>query len=103
MAHKILFYVADPGSAQIDLGEFSGRVKVRPLTEREVKPDTIIMAREPKPDPVLMDLESPRQIQLEVEDPSELDAKTLEPIMRAVDAGGHELAIVQVRVEHHHG
>lgn len=96
MARDINLFVADPASTEIDLGKYESRVKVRALAERKVKPDTVIMAREPRPDPIIMDLEVPREIQLEIEDPSEMDDKTLEPIIQAVDAGDHELSIVQV-------
>ena len=54
------------------------------------------MVREPRPDPIIMDLEVPQEIQLEIKDPSELDEKALEPIVRAVDAGDHTLTIVQI-------
>jgi hypothetical protein len=96
MARDINLYVADPASTDIDLGKYEGRVKIRALAGRRVKPDTVIMVREPRPDPVIMDLEVPQEVQLEIEDPSELDDKALEPIVQAVDAGDHKLTIVQV-------
>ncbi len=96
MAHEIHLYVTDPAATEIDLGKYEGRVRIRALTGRRVKPDTVIMLRKPRPDPVIMDLEVPQEIQLEIEDPSELDDKALEPIVHAVDAGDHKLTIVQV-------
>ena len=96
MAHDIDLYVTDPASTDIDLGKYKGRVKIRALAGRKIKPPPVIMVREPRPDPVIMDLEVPQEIQLEIEDPSELDDKALEPIVKAVDAGDHKLTIVQV-------
>jgi hypothetical protein len=96
MARDINLYVADPASTDIDLGKYEGRVKIRALAGRKVKPGPVIMVREPRPDPIIMDLEVPQEIQLEIEDPSELDDKVLEPIVKAVDAGDHKLTIVQV-------
>lgn len=96
MAHDINLYVTDPASADIDFGKYKGRVKVHALAGRKIKPAPVIMVREPRPDPVIIDLKVPQEIQLEVEDPGELDDKALEPLVEAVDAGDHKLTIVQV-------
>jgi hypothetical protein len=96
MEQDIDLFVADPASTDIDLGKYEGRVKIRALAGRKIKPGPVIMLREPRPDPVIMDLEVPQEIQLQIEDLDELDDTALEPIVEAVDAGDHKLTIVQV-------
>jgi hypothetical protein len=54
------------------------------------------MFREPEPDPVLMELETPREVELEIVDMDELEAKVIERFVEAVDRAGHKLSIVQV-------
>jgi hypothetical protein len=95
-ARDIDLYVKDPETVDVDLGRYTDRVKVHPLSSRKVRPGPVIMVRETRRPPVLMDLESPHEVELEVADPNELDGKEIERFVEAVDEGDHKLSIVQV-------
>ncbi len=93
-ARDIDVYVSNPGSIDIDLGPLMDRVRIHPLGSYE-REEPVIMVRDPGEEPVIMNLESPHEIEFEVDDVDELKAKTVERIVKAVDHGGHKLSIVQ--------
>jgi hypothetical protein len=92
--HHIDIYVGDPGSVDVGLSHLKGRVKVHPLKSYE-REEPVIMVRDPGEEPVIMNLESPHEIELRIDDVDELDAKAVERIVEAADRGGHKLSIVQ--------
>jgi hypothetical protein len=63
MAHDINPYVADPASANIGSRQVQGSGEDSRLAGRKIKPHPVIMVREPQPDPVIMDLEVPHEVQ----------------------------------------
>jgi hypothetical protein len=92
--HHIDIYVADPGMIDIDLGHLKDRVRIHSLGSYE-REEPVIMVRDPGEEPVIMNLESPHEIEFRIDDVDELDAKAVERIVKAVDHGGHKLSIVQ--------
>lgn len=93
--HHIDIYVPDPGSIDIDLGYLKDRVRIHSLGSYE-REEPVIMVRDPsREEPVIMNLESPHEIEFRIDDVDELDAKAVERIVEAVDHGGHKLSIVQ--------
>ncbi len=95
-ARDIDLFVKDPEAVDVDLGRYTGRVKVHILSSRKVRPGPVIMVHEPRPDPVITNLKSPHEVALAVADPNQLDGQEIERFVEAVDQGDHKLSIVQV-------
>lgn len=95
-AHDINVYVIDRDSVDVDLGDYTDRVRIHDVSSRRRRTGPVIMVRQPRPPVKIMGLDSPHEVELEVTDPSELDGEAIKDLVEAVDQGDHHLSIVQV-------